>query len=52
MPWIAVGFGLIAVFWFLKRYRPRAAAAGAPPVDEEMLARYRDRIDKDMAKFE
>ena len=52
MPWIAVAIGLAAIAWFIKRYRPKAAVETAPPVDEEMLARYRDRIDKDMAKLE
>lgn len=51
MPWIAVGLGLLAVAWFVKRYHPKRAAT-APQIDDEMLARYRDRIDKDMAKLE
>jgi cytochrome c-type biogenesis protein CcmH len=52
MPWVAVGIGLLAITWFIKRYHPKRAVESAPQVDEEMLARYRDRIDKDMAKLE
>ena len=52
MPWIAVAIGLFAITWFVKRYHPKRAAESAPEVDEEMLARYRDRIDKDLAKLE
>ena len=52
MPWIAVAIGLLAITWFVKRYHPKRAAESAPAVDEEMLARYRDRIDNDLAKLE
>ena len=53
MPYIMLGVGLIALLWFMKRYNPKhAPASSMPEVDPELLARYRDRIDKEVSKLE
>ncbi len=51
MPFAAIGFGLAAIYWFIKRYRKPAAAAPAA-VDQAALSRYHDQIEKDLAKLE
>jgi len=51
MPIIGIVAGLGAIFLFLKKSR-KAIPAAVPPLDTEMLARYKERIDKDMAKLE
>ena len=52
MPFVAIGLGLAAIAWFVKRFGARRAVAGAPAVDEEMLRRYQEQIEKDVAKLE
>jgi len=53
MPFIALAIGLIAVTIYLKRFHPkRAPQAATPEIDPEMLARYRERIDKEVSKLE
>jgi cytochrome c-type biogenesis protein CcmH len=53
MPYIALGIGLVGIFFYVKRFRRRPGVAGdLPEVDPAMLARYQERIDKDMAKLE
>lgn len=55
MPFIVLGLGLGAVTLYVKRYHPKRAAAAAaalPEVDPEVLARYRDRIDKEVSRLE
>jgi cytochrome c-type biogenesis protein CcmH/NrfF len=51
MPYIAVGFGLIAVVMVLKRFR-KPMPAGTPIINDATLDRYRDQIEKDSAKLE
>ena len=51
MPYIAVGFGLIAVVMVLKRFR-KPMPAGTPVIDNAVLDRYREQIEKDSAKLE
>lgn len=49
MPVVAIAIGLLAVWWFIRRMsRP----ALQPPVDEEVLDKYRDSIEKDLAKLD
>jgi cytochrome c-type biogenesis protein CcmH/NrfF len=49
MPVVAIAIGLLAIWWFIRRMsRP----ALQPPVDEEVLDRYRDSIEKDLAKLD
>jgi cytochrome c-type biogenesis protein CcmH len=52
MPIFGVIAGLVAIFLFMKRSKHKAVPATMPQLDNELLARYRDRIDKDMAKLE
>lgn len=52
MPFIAIVIGLGAIWAFMKRAANKPAPAGVQPVDDALLARYRDRIDKDLAKLD
>lgn len=52
MPFIAIAVGIAAILFWLRRSRPRTAAADLVPVDETVLNRYRERIDKDLANYE
>jgi cytochrome c-type biogenesis protein CcmH len=53
MPWIAVSLGLVAIWLFIQRLnRKRAAAACAPELDPEVLSRYRENIEKDLANLD
>ncbi len=51
MPWVAVGIGLFAIYLFIKRVSKRAPE-GAPELDPEALRRYRENIEKDLAKLD
>ena len=51
MPFLGILAGLGAIFLFVKSSRRKGAAAAAAP-ELDMLARYRERIDKDMAKLD
>ena len=52
MPIIGIVAGLGAILLFLKKSKQNRIPATVPPLDNEMLARYKERIDKDMAKLE
>jgi cytochrome c-type biogenesis protein CcmH len=53
MPWVAVALGLVAIWLFIQRLnRKRAVAAAAPELDPEVLNRYRENIEKDLANFD
>lgn len=52
MPWLAIALGLGAIYLFIRRVHPKRAPAGAPELDPEVLARYRDKIDKDFDKLD
>jgi cytochrome c-type biogenesis protein CcmH len=52
MPIIAVAIGLGVVAVVVKRLRPHSAAAGAPEIDGELLDRYHEQIEKEVAKLE
>lgn len=53
MPWIAVTFGLAVVWLFIRKMSRRPqTAAGAPEIDPELLARYRENIEKESAKLD
>lgn len=52
MPWVAVGIGLGAIFLFIRRFHPTRATASAPEIDPELMKRYRDSIEKDLAKLD
>ena len=52
MPILGVVAGLAAILLFMKNSKQKAIPATVPHLDNEMLARYKERIDKDMAKLE
>jgi cytochrome c-type biogenesis protein CcmH len=53
MPWIALSLGLVAIWLFVQRLnRKRTVAAGAPELDPEVLSRYRENIEKDLANLD
>jgi cytochrome c-type biogenesis protein CcmH len=52
MPWVAIGFGLCAIYLFIRKFHPKHAPAGAPELDPETLERYRTNIDKDLDKLD
>ena len=54
MPFVALALGLLIapfVVWRWMKKRPLAATT-APAVDEKVLARYQDEIDKELAEVE
>jgi cytochrome c-type biogenesis protein CcmH/NrfF len=50
MPFVAILIGLLAIWWFVKRFLAKPVTA--PAVDPEILSRYRERIEKDLAKLD
>jgi cytochrome c-type biogenesis protein CcmH len=51
MPFIALSLGAVFVWWVIRRFRkPVPAVAGGPQIDELELARYRERIERDLEK--
>ncbi len=52
MPMVGIVVGLGAIFLFMKRSKQKEIPATVPPLDNEMLARYQERINKDLAKLE
>jgi cytochrome c-type biogenesis protein CcmH/NrfF len=52
-PYLAAALGLLVIAWFVRRsLRASPAAAGGPPVDNQVLDRYNERIEKDLEKLE
>ena len=49
MPPLMTGFGLALVYWFIRRMSKPAAI---PQVEQTVLDRYKDSIEKDLAKLE
>ncbi|MGE5647946.1 MAG: cytochrome c-type biogenesis protein CcmH [Acidobacteriota bacterium] len=52
MPFVGLAFGLAFVWWVIKRFRRPVAVAGGPGMDDATLARYQERIDKDLEKLD
>jgi cytochrome c-type biogenesis protein CcmH/NrfF len=57
MPYVGLGAGLAFLYWLLTRYlrrRPAAASAGsaAPEAESPELARYKERIERDLSDLE
>jgi cytochrome c-type biogenesis protein CcmH len=50
MPYVAIAFGLLAIWMVIRRYRRPAAAV--PEIDPAVLEKYHDQIEKDLAKLE
>ena len=49
-PVIMIGLGLIAIYFWIRRMKQPAPAA--PAMDGQTLERYRESIEKDLAKLE
>ncbi len=54
VPYVSVGFGLMVIWLFVKKYRkPKPMAEIGPiEVDDPALAKYKDQIEKDLANLE
>jgi cytochrome c-type biogenesis protein CcmH len=53
VPYLAAGFGLFAIWWFIRRYRPEPLPEiGEMKVDDPALAKYKDQIEKELANLE
>ena len=52
MPYFGLGAGLALIWFILQRYMGKrtASASGAEAVDSPELARYRERIEREMAR--
>ncbi|MBM3812836.1 MAG: cytochrome c-type biogenesis protein CcmH [Acidimicrobiia bacterium] len=49
MPPLMIAFGLAIIWWFIQRMRKPAAV---PEIDPKLLERYKDSIEKDLAKLD
>lgn len=52
MPFAAIAMGLAFVWWVIRRFRRPLALAGGPEMDPATLARYQERIDKELEKLD
>jgi cytochrome c-type biogenesis protein CcmH len=54
VPYASVGFGLVVIWLFLKKYRKPQPLAELGPIelDDPELAKYKDQIEKDLANLE
>ena len=54
IPYAAVGFGLLGLWWFLAKFRKPQPLAELGPmqIDDPALKKYRDQIERDLANFE
>jgi cytochrome c-type biogenesis protein CcmH/NrfF len=54
VPYVAVGLGLFAIWWFIRKYRRPAPLAELGPIelDDPALAKYKDQIERDLANLE
>jgi cytochrome c-type biogenesis protein CcmH/NrfF len=53
IPYLAIAPGLALLLWFIRRYRkPRPVAPVGPAPDDSELARYHERIEKELAHLE
>ena len=52
MPFVGIALGLVMVWWLIQRFRKPVAGAGGPDLDPATLARYQERIEKDLKKLD
>ncbi len=52
MPPMMVGLGLALIYWFIRRMRKPVAVAAVSAIDQNLLDRYKDSIEKDLAKLD
>jgi cytochrome c-type biogenesis protein CcmH/NrfF len=49
-PYVAVGGGLLLIAWFVRRLLRQSAQVAS--VNDELLQRYREQMEKDLAKLD
>jgi cytochrome c-type biogenesis protein CcmH/NrfF len=54
VPYASIGFGLVIIWLFIRKYRKPAPLPEIGPleIDDPDLAKYKDQIEKDLAKLE
>jgi cytochrome c-type biogenesis protein CcmH/NrfF len=55
VPYLSILPGAALIFWFIRRYRPKPIAdlsPGAVDLDDPELAKYKDQIEKDLARLD
>ena len=55
VPYASVGFGLVVIWLFIRKYRKPQAAGRTrhrSSIDDPALAKYKDQIEKDLANLE
>ena len=53
IPYVALGVGLLVLYAFVKKYKPKPLAELGPvEIDDPELEKYKDQIEKDLAKLE
>ncbi len=52
VPYAAAALGLVVIWLFIKKYRMPAAETGVMEIDDPELAKYKDQIERDLAKLE
>jgi len=52
MPFVAIGLGLLAITYFIRRMSAKRAAAEAPDLPRELLDKYHDQIEKETSRLE
>ncbi|MGA2601917.1 MAG: cytochrome c-type biogenesis protein CcmH [Bryobacteraceae bacterium] len=52
MPFVMIGVGLLAIWFFIKHMQAKRVAAGGPELHDEVLERYHDQIEKETSKLE
>jgi cytochrome c-type biogenesis protein CcmH len=52
MPFVGIALGLAMVWWLIQRFRKPLAVAGGADLDPAALARYQERIDKELEKLD
>ena len=54
VPYVSIGLGLIVIWLFIRKYyRPKPlTGAGPVEIDDQALEKYRDQIEKDLAKLD
>ena len=53
IPYAAIGVGLLGVWLFVRKYKPKPLAEVGPiEIDDPNLEKYKDQIEQDLAKLE
>ena len=53
IPYVALGVGLLVLYAFVKKYKPKPLPELGPvEIDDPELEKYKDQIEKDLAKLE